>query len=116
MVTMRDHSEDVVLRFATPSDAERIDTLAQLDSARMPAGRVLIAERDGRLRAALSLDAGQTIADPFQRTADLVALLRVRAAQLAQRGAPSATTLSALERRTPDLRSAKPFAALRRLA
>ena len=34
----------------------------------------------------------------------------------AERGAPAPTTLSALERRSADLRSAKPLAALRRLA
>ena len=107
---------DIVLRVATPADANRVRTLAELDSARVPTGEVLLAEVDGRLRAALSLDSGHTIAHPFHRTADLVTLLRMRAAQLVGRDAPAITTLSALGRRSTDLRSAKPLAALRRLA
>ena len=101
----------VTLRFATDADAGRLRTLAALDSARVPSGPVLIAEVDGRVRAALPLDGGEPIADPFRRSADLVALLRTRAAQLAghpgrstgrgrsqRRRRPLATTLSALER------------------
>ena len=72
----------VTLRLAVPDDARRLRTLAQLDSARVPSGPMLIAEVDGRLRAALPLDGGAPIADPFRRSADLVELLRTRAAQL----------------------------------
>ena len=53
---------------------------------RRPARRLavaLVAEVDGRLRAALPLDGSRAIADPFHRGLDLVELLRVRAAQLA---------------------------------
>jgi len=98
------------------ADAGALRSLAELDSRPVPAGPVLIAEVDGRLQAALGLGGGEPIADPWRRTADLVELLRVRAAQLAGHRAPATTTLSALERRSADLRSAKPFAALRRLA
>jgi len=45
-------------------------------------GAALVAEVDGRLRAALPLDGSGPIADPFHRGNDLVELLRVRAAQL----------------------------------
>jgi hypothetical protein len=107
---------DVTIRFAESSDAAPLRRLAQLDSAPPLGGRVLVADLDGSLPAALSLDEDRTIADPFQRTADLVALLRLRSAQLVEREAPAATSLSALERRSAHLRSAKPFAALRRLA
>ena len=114
---MRDHpTSRVVLRIATAGDADRLQTLAQLDSARVPAGEVLIAEVDGRLQAALPLDGGEPIADPFRRTADLVALLRVRAAELLGRDAPAITTLSALERRSADLRPPKPLSPLGRSA
>jgi hypothetical protein len=41
-----------------------------------------VAEVDGELRAAMSLSDGRTIADPFHNTTDLVALLRVHAAQI----------------------------------
>jgi hypothetical protein len=43
---------------------------------------VLVAEVDGQALAAISLADGAVIADPFHLTGDLVALLRVRAAQL----------------------------------
>ena len=41
-----------------------------------------MAEVDGRVLAALPLRDGRALADPFRRTADLVALLELRAAQL----------------------------------
>jgi hypothetical protein len=44
-----------------------------------------VAEVDGRLRAALPLDGGSPLADPFHRGSDLIELLRLRAGQLAAR-------------------------------
>ena len=106
----------LTLRLATEDDAGRLWRLAQLDSARVPSGPVLIAEVEGRLQAALPLESGPPIADPFRRSADLVALLRMRAAQMSEepgrRRGPLATTLSALERRFTHVRSPKPLAPL----
>lgn len=73
----------VTLRYASAADADRLRHLAALDSASPPAGRALVAEVDGRLRAALPLDGTAPIADPFHRGAELIELLRVRASQLA---------------------------------
>ena len=56
--------------------------LAALDSSYAPAGDALVVEVGGELRAALFLSSGHVIADPFQRTAELVSMLRVRARQL----------------------------------
>jgi hypothetical protein len=56
--------------------AERI---AELDSQRPLTGPALIGEIDGRPAAAISLTDGRVVADPFQHTASLVALLRMRA-------------------------------------
>jgi hypothetical protein len=113
---MEAKQSDVTLRLAGADDARRLRTLAQLDSAPTPSGPVLIAEIDGRLLAALPLDGGAPIADPFRRSAGVVQLLRMRASQLSdqprRRRGPLATTLSALERRTAHLRSPKPFAPL----
>ena len=53
-----------------------------------PAGRVLVAEVDGELLAAISLDDGAVVADPFEPTAALVELLRARARQLEGARAP----------------------------
>lgn len=72
----------VTLRYASAADALRVRRLAALDSARAPSGPLLVAEVDGRLRAALPLDGAAPIADPFYRGAELVQLLRLRAAQL----------------------------------
>jgi hypothetical protein len=106
----------IILRIATEADAGRLCTLAELDSRPVPAEPLLIAEVNGRLHAAIGVNDGETIADPFRHTAEMVELLRVRADHLAGRSAPATASLSALERRFADLRSAKPFAALRRLA
>lgn len=74
----------VTLRHAAAADRENLRRLAQLDSARTPSGPSLVAEVDGRLRAALPLDGSPAIADPFHRGLDLVELLRLRASQLAE--------------------------------
>jgi hypothetical protein len=78
----------LTIRFANAADQAALDTLAQLDSRRLPAGPHLLAESDGRLVAALSTRDGDAIADPFTHSADAVALLRRRARQLERRPAP----------------------------
>jgi hypothetical protein len=77
----------IVIRPDRPEDQPALARLAGLDCARVPATPLLVAEVAGELRAALSLGDGQTIADPFHRTASLVELLTLRAAQL--RGEPT---------------------------
>jgi hypothetical protein len=72
----------VTLRYAAAADAQRLRILAELDSADPPAGPALVAEIDGRIRAALPLDGGAPIADPFHRSAELVDLLRLRATHI----------------------------------
>jgi hypothetical protein len=72
----------VTLRYAGAADRARLHELAALDSALSPAGATLVAEVDGRLRAALPLDGSAPIADPFHRGAELIELLRLRALQL----------------------------------
>ena len=74
---------DVVIRLATACDRAALSALATLDETVVPAGRALVAEVDGTLRAALPLDGGRPFADPFSPTAELVDLLELRAKQLA---------------------------------
>jgi hypothetical protein len=74
---------DVVIRLARREDALAVEALAVLDGAESPHGRVLVAEVNGEIRAALPLDTRAAFADPFRRTADLVALLEARAQQVA---------------------------------
>ena len=57
-------------------------TLRYAAAAPAPDGPALVAEIDGRLRAALPLDGGPAIADPRHDGLDLVELLRLRALQL----------------------------------
>jgi hypothetical protein len=76
-------SADVVIRLATSGDLRR---LAALDDAAVPAGPALVAEVGGAPAAALPLDGGRAIADPFRRTCELVALLELRATQLTRGG------------------------------
>jgi hypothetical protein len=71
--------DPIVIRPATPSDAAAVKRLAALDSSPAPAGDLLLAEVAGELRAALRIDDGAVIADPFVRTAGLVDLLAARA-------------------------------------
>ena len=76
------HAPTVVIRAARGSDGIALENLARMDSQRPPAGDVLVAEQDGELVAALAGD--RVIADPFRPTADVVALLRVRAGRARQ--------------------------------
>jgi hypothetical protein len=48
----------------------------------VPAVPLLVAEADGAVVAAVSRLTGEVISDPFVATEDVVALLRLRAAQL----------------------------------
>lgn len=73
---------ELQLREATDDDDAQLFRLARLDSrGRPPAGRLIVAEDGGEIVAALSLDDGDAIADPFRPTAAVVALLRLRANQ-----------------------------------
>jgi hypothetical protein len=70
----------VLIRAARGSDGAALARLAELDSAEVPGGALLVAESDGRLVAAIATATDDVIADPFLPTADVVALLRLRAA------------------------------------
>jgi hypothetical protein len=69
----------VVIRHATAVDADQLVRVASRDSQRRVQAPALIAEVDGVAHAALEIADGRVIADPFVPTADLVALLRLRA-------------------------------------
>jgi hypothetical protein len=72
----------VSIRRFSERDIDAIRRLAALDEKPVPVGGVLVAERSGELVAALPLDGGPALADPFEPTADVVALLAARARQL----------------------------------
>jgi hypothetical protein len=79
----------VLIRAARGSDGAALSRLAGLDSSAVPAGSLLLAEADGELVAARSLSTGAAIADPFRPTADVLALLALRARGLAERPRPA---------------------------
>ena len=68
-------TQSLTIRQARRSDQRALWRLAALDSAAAPSGETLIAERDGHLVAAVDHD-GRAIADPFQKTAAIISMLR----------------------------------------
>jgi hypothetical protein len=75
---------EVVIRRTTHDDGPALTALAALDGTVPPFGPALVAEVAGSPRAVLPLDGSPPFADPFRRTEELVALLELRAAQLAR--------------------------------
>jgi hypothetical protein len=80
----------LTIRWATPDDAFALARLAQLDESRPPRGVVLLAEvgPEQELWAAISLDDGHLIADPFRLSGELAFDLaqRARGVKRAERG------------------------------
>jgi hypothetical protein len=70
------------IRLATPADDTAVHRIAGLDSSHPPAGDVLIGAIDGVPVAALGLQDGHLVADPFRHTVELAGLLRARREQL----------------------------------
>jgi hypothetical protein len=69
----------LTIRFATPDDEPALDRLAQLDSSRAPRGAVMVAEVNGELWAALSLDDSHAVSDPFRSSAEALWMVAERA-------------------------------------
>jgi hypothetical protein len=69
-----------VIRTARDEDEPALRRLAFLDSTEPLSGRILIGEIDQVPAAAISLDEGRIVADPFQRSDALRVHLRMRAA------------------------------------
>ncbi|HEY6775550.1 MAG TPA: hypothetical protein VI122_03485 [Thermoleophilaceae bacterium] len=89
---------NVTVRPSRPADESGLARLAALDSARPLRGPALVAESDSRILAALPLGSGRPIADPFEPTAEIVALLELRKQQLAEAGRASGGRLRSLLR------------------
>jgi hypothetical protein len=78
--------QTITVRRSRSGDEAALERLAALDSARPLRGPALIAESGGRILAALPLRSGRPVADPFEPTAELVELLRLRHEQLEDDG------------------------------
>ena len=72
------YTDPIVIRQAREADTGNLDRLAALDSAKLSKGPFLIAEVDGQARAAVAINDGSAVADPFFPSAQLVDLMRVR--------------------------------------
>jgi hypothetical protein len=72
----------ITIRAAGPQDVDALRRLAQRDTRALPDGELLIALINGEARAAISLTNGETVADPFHRTEELVGMLTVRSSLL----------------------------------
>jgi hypothetical protein len=81
-VTALSAAGTVLIRAAQGTDRPALHRLAALDSARVPAGELIVAETDGALVAAHAPASGATIADPFRHTAQVVELLHLRGSLL----------------------------------
>jgi len=78
----------LLIRLCRSTDDPALDALAALEGRATPSGRLVIAEVAGSIVAAVPLDGGAAIADPFVRTAHLLPLLAQRAAQVRQHEGP----------------------------
>jgi hypothetical protein len=79
-------TEPLTVRLGHAADWPALGLVAELDSSSLPAAPLLVGERDGRLIAALSLSDGTVVANPFVPSADVVALLELRARQISRQG------------------------------
>jgi hypothetical protein len=88
----------LTIRRADSSDTAALYRLAALDSASPPTGEMLLAEVGGELWAAIEINSGTAIADPFRPSGELVDLLRL---QLSLDGRPERSSRGALSRLLP---------------
>jgi hypothetical protein len=75
-------SPELTIRWATPADEPRLETLARLDEARVPPPPLLLGLVGNELWVAASLSTGTVIADPFRRSAEVALLVSERGRQL----------------------------------
>ena len=89
----------ITIRHAAADDMKSLERLAALDSRRVPSGELFVAEVDGQLLAATSIDTGAVIADPFEHTAAIVELLQIQA----RTARPAAALPAAVDQRVEEL-------------
>lgn len=86
----------LTIRRADIADSGALAHLAALDSSDPPRGDALVAEVGQELWAAVEIESGSAVADPFRPSADLVELLRFRAARLRAEASGPRRRLAAL--------------------
>jgi hypothetical protein len=74
--------EAITIRPLREQDVAAVERLAELEERRVPAGKLLLADVEGTIEAAVSIESGEAIANPFAPSAAIVSLLELRADQL----------------------------------
>lgn len=77
----------LTIRPATVADSDALRRLAQLDSAPILVGEVLLAESGNEAVAAIGLGGGSVVANPFLPTAEIRSMLQMRRRELVSPGA-----------------------------
>jgi streptomycin 6-kinase len=72
----------IALRHAQAGDAQALKILAELDEEPELSGETLVALIDGDAVAAMSLQDGRVVSNPFMATREAVSLLKLRAHHL----------------------------------
>jgi hypothetical protein len=75
----------LTIRRASDDDTDALSDLAGLDSAQPLHGDVLVAESERGAVAAIEVETGRSVADPFRHSDPAVGILRLRADQLRAR-------------------------------
>ena len=83
-------TEPITIRHSADGDRARVLELSELDGRPAPIGEVLLAEVGGKLWAAVGVEDGAAVSDPFEPAAEVVWLLQVRAEQERAKRAPGA--------------------------
>ena len=74
--------ETITIRPLREADVAAVRRLAELEERPVPPGPLLLAEVEGAIEAAVALEGGETVANPFATSGEAVSLLRVRREQL----------------------------------
>ena len=94
LAQMKKEPRAILLHLARPDDSGLVGRLTDLDDAAPLEGEILIAFVEGEAVAALSLEVGRVVANPFRATTDAVSLLRLRQQHLShERGRRSWRTI-----------------------
>jgi hypothetical protein len=89
-------NKTLTIRRSDVADSGALARLAALDSSSPLTGDAVIAEVGREIWAAVEIDSGNVIADPFRPSADLVDLLRVRVEHLRSEGSGQRRRLARL--------------------
>lgn len=92
------HAPPLAIRWAEPEDAARLEVLAELDEASIPAAPLMLGFVDDELWAAVSVSTGARICDPFKPSAEIARLVAARGRQLTVLGRTSGFRLAGRRR------------------